>query len=196
MQPSAASLGYLLRVALACVLTLCGGCSWLFVSEAPAQPKQFRYFDCTSSRVAPVLDSAGAVVYGLAAVAAASTDAFARSDRAAYTAVYAVTGALAIASAVYGFRQTDRCQTAKEEMGMRLDREHEQPLPQSSAGCTFDAQCKGDRICVDGLCVFPASVLTPLPPSAALPSAQPPAAAKPGEPQRAPAPAASAAPAP
>jgi hypothetical protein len=45
--------------------------------------------------------------------------------------------------------------------------------PMSKSGCEYDAQCKGDRICISGKCEEPASTGTPLP--SASPPALPPA---------------------
>lgn len=35
--------------------------------------------------------------------------------------------------------------------------------PAATAGCSFDTQCKGDRICVDGKCVSPPPAAAPPP---------------------------------
>ncbi len=35
------------------------------------------------------------------------------------------------------------------------------PPPSAEAGCHFDTQCKGDRICVNGGCVAPTGAPTP-----------------------------------
>src|SRR6185312_8095791 len=41
----------------ACSMLSVSGCSFAFVSGPPANHAQLAYFDCTSSRLAPVLDS-------------------------------------------------------------------------------------------------------------------------------------------
>lgn len=51
----------------------------------------------------------------------------------------------------------------------------------AEAGCTYDQQCKGDRICEEGVCVDPPVAATPPPadPEPAPPPPEPPEAAAP-----------------
>ena len=51
----------MLRAALIAVCLTCSGCSYLFVQREPANHEQLRSFDCTSSRLAPIVDVGGAI---------------------------------------------------------------------------------------------------------------------------------------
>ena len=48
------------------------GCSLAVVDKPPANHASLRYFDCTSSRIAPVLDTTAVGLLGLAALGSVS----------------------------------------------------------------------------------------------------------------------------
>ena len=105
------------------------GCSFLFVTEAPPNHQRLPYFDCTSSRTSPVIDTVLAGVYGAAAVGGliASTQAGSQtgagdsssSGLAVTLLPLAFAGGLA-ASAISGYSQTAKCREAKTELMERL----------------------------------------------------------------------------
>lgn len=125
------------------------GCSWCFVQGPPEHHEQLRYFDCTTSKVAPVIDTAGGVIYGITGgTAVLSGD---TKDREASIAALAAMSAASAASAVYGFLKTSDCEDAKAALMLRIAAQEPAPLP----GCLTDLECKGDRICERGACVAP-----------------------------------------
>jgi hypothetical protein len=99
------------------------GCSFAFVNGPPPHHEQIPAFDCTESRVAPVLDTVFAALQVLNfALAAGSTDQQWSDDfngnppisRGAAVPLYAVLTAVATASAVYGYSKTGSCREALE----------------------------------------------------------------------------------
>lgn len=156
-----------------------GGCSWLFVNEAPEHHERMAYFECTSSKVAPVLDTVGAAIYGVQAAVIAGQSESSFHNPEVYVATSLAVALVDAASAMYGYRHTSRCADAKSALAERT------LVPQpSAAGCSKDSECKGARICVDGRCMDPEMILpAPLPPppppaaSEAAPSPPPPPAA-------------------
>ena len=171
-------------------------CSALFMTK-PRQPVAVPTVpvDCTTSRVAPVLDVLGVTYFffnGLYWIARTectplgSTDC-ASSDKKLGGALLsaALAGAYA-ASAYSGFTNVNRCEAIKDLnahcMGGDGGACHKlnpswvpppagQPWPVSPApapleGCTKDVECKGVRICVQGTCVDPPPRQAPPPPMA------------------------------
>jgi hypothetical protein len=82
------------------------------------------YFDCTTGRAAPVVDTVLAVIYGAALASALGESASSSSSSSASVTTTAVTGgALALvfaASAATGYSKTGDCRDAKEELAQRL----------------------------------------------------------------------------
>ena len=101
----------------ATVASLQAGCSAVFVDAPPADHPTQRYFDCTSSRLAPVSDTVLTGLGGLATLGAASDDSSSRAASLAFGS--AVTIALA-ASAIHGFSTTSDCRVAKSELERRV----------------------------------------------------------------------------
>lgn len=186
----------------ACLLScFATGCSWLFVDKAPPNHAQLRYFDCTSSKIAPVLDTVEAVGGSLAAGIIASDSSYG-SDKAAGVAVEIGLAAVFAASAIYGYTATSDCRDAKDALAARIKRGAIESAPESYrlgppsgpplGGCTYDTQCKGNRICRAGQCVSPdepapraAPAFPPPPvsttPPAPAPEGPPPASAAPAD---------------
>lgn len=104
-------------VFVAAVALLQAGCSAVFVDAPPADPQTQRYFDCTSSRLAPVSDTVLTGVAALATLGAVSDDSSSRAASLAFGS--AVTIALG-ASAIHGFSTTSDCRLAKRELEHRL----------------------------------------------------------------------------
>jgi hypothetical protein len=100
------------------LLTGGGGCSFMFADRPPAHHESLPYFDCTSSRLYPVVDLALAGLV-LPATISASTDPSDGSAQAAVT-VAALAG-VALASSIHGFAVTDRCIEAKQALAARLN---------------------------------------------------------------------------
>jgi hypothetical protein len=156
------------------------GCSFLFVHSPPAQHAQLHYFDCTSSKAAPVIDT---VVAGLEAVRTGVAISASEGDYAGYPISRGADigfglglTALFTAAAIYGYNATGDCADAKEALERRAEEAPEMgpgpppgaPPPPMAPQCSYDAQCKGNRICEAGRCA------TPQPP-AALPAPAAPA---------------------
>lgn len=102
------------------------GCSALFVSGPPPNHHQLITFDCTETRVAPIIDT---VIAGLElanfALAASETDAQWNSNfgsgnppisRGASIPLYAVSTLALGASAYFGYKTTSECREAKTEL--------------------------------------------------------------------------------
>jgi hypothetical protein len=101
-------------VTAALALTL-GGCSFAFIHGPPANHRQMRFFDCSTSNVLPFLDTvmaAGAVGETLDAVTGSPTTTTSKTE----LATFAVEAALLGASAVYGFTKTSDCRDAQAAM--------------------------------------------------------------------------------
>jgi hypothetical protein len=101
------------------------GCSFLFVETAPTHHAELRYFDCTSSRVMPVLDTIGAGLYGVrtAVAAAVSEREFKRYGISKPTDVAVSLGVTALftTAAIYGYTATRECADAKRGLAGRSD---------------------------------------------------------------------------
>jgi hypothetical protein len=145
---------HLLGVTLACAW-LVSGCSFLFVTEAPAGHARLTSFECTTSKLAPVLDTVGAVAYGAeAAVFAASRDSSGGSSTETAMAAFGI-AALATVSAVHGYRATSQCAQAKDDLQARSAGRQPASLPIAASGCTVDRDCAAPRICLERSCIFP-----------------------------------------
>jgi hypothetical protein len=103
----------------------CFGCSFVLVtgppSEPPSDPRE-PVPECTTSELVPMLDSIGAVLSGVSMVVVVTAD---RGEDTLYaiemeqeTAIGVSAAQLAAfgAGAVYGFIQTSRCRSYREEM--------------------------------------------------------------------------------
>jgi hypothetical protein len=104
------------------------GCSFAFVNGPPPHHEQLPVFDCTESRVVPVLDTAFAVLeVATFAVAAGSTDQQWSDDFNGHPAInrgpaiplYAALTALFTVSAYYGYSKAGDCRDALEAMRNR-----------------------------------------------------------------------------
>jgi hypothetical protein len=106
------------------VLATClSGCSFAFVNGPPPHHEQLPAFDCTESRVAPVLDTLFAVLQvANFALAAGSTDQQWSDDfngkppfnRGPAVPLYAALAAVGTVSAYYGYSKTGDCREALE----------------------------------------------------------------------------------
>lgn len=106
------------------------GCSFVFVSGPPANHREVPTFDCSSSRVVPILDTVWTALMTLNLIgAASSTDAdwdkiFEPKDppfsRKAGMVTYAVAAAAGGAGMVYGYMKTGTCRRAKAEWTVRM----------------------------------------------------------------------------
>jgi hypothetical protein len=125
------------KVALVAVVALSGGlgCSLVFVDRPPANHASLRYFDCTSSRLAPIAD---ATLAGLMTLATIGTTSDRPQDPRATVEVGVLTAG-AVASAIYGFAGVQRCHAAKEGLSRRLFFERESPplVPFGAATAPF-----------------------------------------------------------
>ena len=71
-----------LRLALCAVILAGGGCSYVFVDGPPKNHAQLPYFECSSSKAWPVIDTVMAATLGIAAGAAfVDGDVFGHIDR-------------------------------------------------------------------------------------------------------------------
>lgn len=100
------------------------GCSFAFVSGPPAQYRQMPAFECTESRLVPVLDTVWTVLQTGNLILSAT-----RSDqqwndqfngnppfsRSASIPIYAVLAALGGAGMYFGYSRTSECRDAKAE---------------------------------------------------------------------------------
>jgi hypothetical protein len=119
-------------VAVALVANV-SGCSALFVDGPPPNHAKLRYFDCDSSRLAPVVDGSIAGIMGLA-VLGASDSGIGEQETGPFVMTIAIAGA-ALASSVYGWSKTSACQEAKTALSARmLDRSsYDDDLPSRAA---------------------------------------------------------------
>lgn len=116
------------RVTLMRLLVLaavnCLGCSFAFVTGPPSEPPddpREPIPECTTSVVFPVLDGAAATIAGISLIIVATDD---RGDAIMYGAEVEQETAIALTAAqlaafgagsVYGFIQTSRCRSFREE---------------------------------------------------------------------------------
>jgi hypothetical protein len=163
-------------LALALGLAVLPGCSWIFVEGPPVGHERLRYFDCSTSRAAPIVDTVFGGLYGLAAVETAVGNG---SDSASVTVpIVLVEAAAAVVfgvSAVYGYGTTSKCDDAKERWARRV-MAAPPPAPRMPSGprpCGSDVDCAGDRICERGACVLPPETVGPAAVTVPAPSASP-----------------------
>src|SRR6188768_2120687 len=101
------------------------GCSFVFVQGPPEQHAEMRYFDCVSSKAAPVLDGLAAgfevVRTGVALAADEADYANFPLSRGADIAVGLGLTALFTAAAVHGFSATSDCADAKAALAQRSE---------------------------------------------------------------------------
>jgi hypothetical protein len=156
-----------LMLLLGALLGALPGCSWLFVEAPPVGHERLRYFDCTESRLAPIVDTTGAVVYGIQGAlflatglpgAHGETDGFGADNVALFAASAAVATAFGL-SAGHGFGATSDCEAAKTAWLQRAV--HEPAPPAAPRPCGSDRDCAGDRICEQGRCEFPLAPAAP-----------------------------------
>jgi hypothetical protein len=130
------SLAVFLSMAALCAGS--AGCSFIFVRGPPSQPRQTRVVDCTTSRVAPVLDT---IFGGLEAVrtgvALAASDANYQNtsiNRSADIGLGLAFTGLFVGSAVYGYIETGRCDDikTKSESTESSDEESSKSKPSST----------------------------------------------------------------
>jgi hypothetical protein len=114
------------------------GCSFAFVKGPPANHEQLPYFDCTESRVAPVLDTIFAVLEGVNLVYAASATDQQWSDnfngnppiaRDSAIPLYVLLAVLGAGGAYYGYSNTGECRYAKQQAMVRAARPPYVPQP-------------------------------------------------------------------
>lgn len=167
-------------------LILSQGCSLIFVTTPPESlPKDPRQeVSCTSSVVAPVVDTVIGAYQGLRTGVAIAADDSDYQDypisRPADVALGLGFAALFVGSAVYGYSSTSACSDLKDAASHRPVDPSIIPRPVPTApplACTVDTQCKGDRICEAGRCVAP-----PPPTPAPAPEPAPVVPASPAEP--------------
>jgi hypothetical protein len=108
------------RLSTLVIAACCGGCSLTFVTPPPrATPGAARpHVDCTTSNVAPILDSVltgyEAVRVGFAAFGPESAYRRSPIDRKTDLALGVAFGAAFAGSAVYGYLATARCRRIKQ----------------------------------------------------------------------------------
>ncbi|MEJ7602190.1 MAG: hypothetical protein WKG01_30110 [Kofleriaceae bacterium] len=112
------------RIAL--VLALLSGCSFVFVSKPPPNHAQLPYFECTSSRVVPILDIVWTSLQTLNLLAAASLDDEEFEDdygvdRKLAMGAYATLAIAGAAGIYYGWTSTSQCREAKRQQMMGGD---------------------------------------------------------------------------
>jgi hypothetical protein len=98
------------------VATSAAGCSFLFVDAPPRDHASRRYFDCTSSYLAPGVDTTLGGLLSLGVIGSMSDSS---TDNQAIVEGTIVAGA-ALASATYGFLRASHCRDAKQALAERL----------------------------------------------------------------------------
>jgi hypothetical protein len=170
-------------VAIVAILAWSGsGCSFLFVSGPPDNYKdmsdnELASLDCTTGLAGPTWDGVGLLLMGstgYAALLVGGDPEATQDDAKGALAVFGVATALGVLSGVsmgVGVHWVNECraarglpslrklqrQRAEEEQLRRLQIEklNNPATEQTTPGCAKDADCKGDRICVEGTCVNP-----------------------------------------
>jgi hypothetical protein len=188
------------------ICALMSGCSWAFMTKPPeAVPAPNYPMDCTTSRAAPVLDTicVGYFIANgiyLAALQDCASASFGQSCVSSSTKTGGVLlstglGLLCGFSAASGYGYAARCEEKKnlnalcitgDQQSCRQLRPGWAPPPAGASGpstgsdpgygCAKETDCKGDRICVSGVCVSPANAV---PPAAPVPPSKPPGPAVP-----------------
>jgi hypothetical protein len=159
---------FLLRLPL---VGLCG-CSFMFVRGAPKHHAQLSSFDCTSSQAAPAVDTVVAVVEAVrTALAFAAEQSDYRDSPLSQDGDIALgVGLTALfgAAAAHGFSKATHCSEAKAALAARTQRNADSQklllAPAITPVCSYDAQCKGDRVCEGGRCTAPAPPAVSTPP--------------------------------
>jgi hypothetical protein len=102
-------------------------CSLAFVKGPPDDHQEMEFFQCTESRVLPILDVVGAGTSIIGAATAEDDPGLFEEDgqlfalsREANIAVNVVLGAAFSASALLGFKRVSACRAATEELRHRL----------------------------------------------------------------------------
>lgn len=103
-----------LRLALCAVVLTAGGCSYVFVDGPPKNHAQMPYFQCSSSKAWPVLDTVFAASLAIGTVGALA-DGGSSQDTAGAVIVAAEAAAFAL-SALGGFQKVEACQEAFGEL--------------------------------------------------------------------------------
>jgi hypothetical protein len=121
--------------ALAMIFSMLGGCSFALVSGPPANHRQLPAFECTTSRVGPIIDTVWTVLQTLNLFPAVMRDEEAWQDqfdgdppfsRNTAIGVYGGFAALGAAGMWYGYSRVADCHEARNELAIRAAR---QPTP-------------------------------------------------------------------
>jgi hypothetical protein len=157
-------------------VALLSGCSFAFVQAPPENQEKVRYFDCGSSGGAIAADVTGVLLSGATALMLATpTDSDEGAPPASAPITFGAISAIYLASAVYGVVNGTRCNRAKGQLSLRIQRDYEEHARRTeelerevrevraSQGCSKDADCKGQRVCDAAQCVSP--LLPPANPS-------------------------------
>ena len=163
------------------------------VHGPPKDHESMQYFECMSSAALPTLDAVGFALSGITTTVAANTmnekddpttPEIERGTPPAATATFGVITAIAAGSAIYGYINAARCAHAQQQLAVRIEAANlEQAALRDNLkniqavqqqGCTYDTQCKGERICVQGQCVAPEPTASPeqVMPAESAPAAQ------------------------
>ena len=105
--------------------TASGACSYLFVDAPPERHRQLPYFQCTTSKAWPVVDTVVASAYAIDTAVFLGMAGKSSSDRAAAGTLgigSLAAAALFAASAVSGYGKVSDCREATEELQLRLMR--------------------------------------------------------------------------
>lgn len=109
-------------VVTVCLLALLPGCSFLFVNGPPPDYAERPYFDCTSSRLAPITDTVFAVLYGVSGtvfLTLPTNNGFDSSATMPIGLLYLGWATFLGASAIDGFDDTAACDNATSAMNHR-----------------------------------------------------------------------------
>ena len=105
--------------ATAVAVATSSGCSFIFVEGPPRDHASRRYFDCTSSNLAPGVDATLGGLLAIGMLSSTSDSSTTSGDSQAIVEGAIVAGA-AVASAAYGFVRTSHCREAKQALAERL----------------------------------------------------------------------------
>lgn len=118
------------------------GCSFAFVSGPPSNHRELPAFDCSESRVVPILDTIWTGLQALNLITAAVSSDKTWNDtfngnpplsRQSAIPLYAVLAGLGAAGMYYGYSRTGACRDAKAEAAGRAA----QPMPNGAAPGTW-----------------------------------------------------------
>ncbi len=119
-------------VTVTCLCLMAGGCSFLFVTGAPAGHDRLEYFDCTTSYGWPTFDAIYGTVNTAANIGMASKGGPSQST---YTGGAILSAILWGSSSAVGFGKVSGCRKAKGlEFGEEEDAPDE-PAPQETRQC-------------------------------------------------------------